>query len=216
MHNIPLCRSFTYYVDSSSTSSVEFGTEGHPYKSYDSVNIELMNYHTGNDRSVTVYVKEETINYWLLDTIYVSNITAFSIKTYSSVRTNPNKAAFVGVEIASLVIAEGMPTKFNILGMSVLRSLILEPILNSILKQILNNHNIANTNILTTLKINQNSNLPAREIISFDLRSVIFSSHRSNIHFDNLLLTTEYVVLVSGNQFFSTINVVPKEMNITN
>jgi hypothetical protein len=121
MHDIPLCRSLTYYVDSSSTSSVELGTEGHPYKSYNSVNIELMNFHTGNDRSIMVYVKEETINYWLKNTIVVSNITALSITSYSSVRTDPNKAAFVGVEIESLVIPEGMPTIFNILGMSVFR-----------------------------------------------------------------------------------------------
>jgi hypothetical protein len=121
MHDIPLCRSLTYYVDSSSTSSVELGTKRHPYKSYDSVNIELMNFHTGNDRSVIVYVQEETINYWLKDTIIVSNITAFSIKTYSSEITDSNKAAFVGVEIESLVIAEGMPTIFNILGRSVLK-----------------------------------------------------------------------------------------------
>jgi hypothetical protein len=107
-------------VDSSSTSSVELGTEDHPYKSYDSVNIELMNFHTGNGRSVIVYVKEETINYWQMDTIYVSNITEFSITTYSSVRTDPNKAAFVGVEIERLVIPQGMPTIFNILGMGVL------------------------------------------------------------------------------------------------
>jgi hypothetical protein len=107
-------------VDSSSTSSVELGTEGHPYKSYDSVNIELMNFHTGNDRSVIVYVKEETINYWLKANTFVSNITSFTITTYSTVRTDPNKAAFVGVEIESLVIPLGMPTKFNILGTSVL------------------------------------------------------------------------------------------------
>jgi hypothetical protein len=121
MHDIPLCRSLTYYLDSSSTSSVELGTKGHPYKSYHSVNIELMNFHTGNDKSITVYVKEETINYWLRDTIIVSNITAFSIKTYSSVRTDPNKAAFIGVEVESMVIAEGMPTIFKILGRSVLK-----------------------------------------------------------------------------------------------
>jgi hypothetical protein len=86
----------------------------------------------------------------------------------------------------------------------------------SILEQILNNHNIANTDILTTEKINQNTGLTATEINAYDTTSVIFSSHRSNYHLDNLLLTTEYIVLVSTNLFFSVINEVPKEMNITN
>jgi hypothetical protein len=115
MHDIPLCRSLTYYVDSSSTSNLELGTEGHPYKSYDSVNIELMNFHTGNDRSVTVYVKEETINYWLKANTFVSNITSFTITTYSTLRVDPNKANFIGTK-SSFIISPGMLTQFSILG----------------------------------------------------------------------------------------------------
>jgi hypothetical protein len=94
--------------------------------------------------------------------------------------------------------------------------LILEQILEQILKQILNNHNIANTNILTIQKIYLNSELSPTELYLFDISTVMLSSLRSNIHLDNLLLTTEYTVLVNRNEFFSTINDVPKEINITN
>jgi hypothetical protein len=103
-------------VDSSSISTTELGTEDHPYKNYAPVNIELMNFHTGNDRSVKVYIQEETINYMLQAKTFVSNITSFAITTYSTIRGDPEKANFVGAEVESFMILPGKPTLFNILG----------------------------------------------------------------------------------------------------
>ena len=116
MHSIPVCRSFTLYVDPSSTSVIELGTIDHPYKEFESVVAELMNFHTHNDRSINVYIMEETINYWLQSSSYVSNITSLNLQVYSKIRASPNHANFVGVKSSSHRVAPGMYTKFSILG----------------------------------------------------------------------------------------------------
>jgi hypothetical protein len=198
MHDIPLCRSLTYYVDSSSTSSTELGTQNHPYKNYEPVNIELMNFHTGNDRSVMVYVREETINYMLQAKTFVSSITSFAITTYSTIRGDPEKANFVGAEVEKFMILPGVPTLFNILGTA-----------------FLNNH-IANTNILKNEKVNLNSELSSTEISDFDAQTAIFLNHRSAVFIDNFLLTTEYNEIITTDLFFAIIDVVPRQTNLTN
>lgn len=116
MHNIPLCRSFNYYVNPQSTSVVELGTKEHPYKSFEPVLVELMNFHTGNERAVNIYIMEETIVYWLRGHTYFSNITEVNISTYSYKNENSEKANVVGVEDSSYIVPPGTPTKFNILS----------------------------------------------------------------------------------------------------
>jgi hypothetical protein len=198
MHDIPLCRSLTYYVDASSSSSTELGTQDHPYKNYEPINVELMNFHTGNDRSVQVYVREQTINYMLQAKTFVSNITAFAITTYSNVRANPEKANFIGAEVERFMTLPGKSTLFNILGI------------------IFYNNYIANTNIMTTTKVNSNSELSATEISDFESQTAIFLNHRSAVSIDNFLLTTEYFEIITTDLFFAIIDVVPREMNLTN
>ena len=117
MHSIPVCRSFTLYVDPSSTSVIEFGTIDHPYKEFESVVAELMNFHTHNNRSLKVYVMENTIVYWLLSESYISNITHVTIQSYSKIHAEPNMINIVGVKSSFHRIPPGMHTKFSILGM---------------------------------------------------------------------------------------------------
>jgi hypothetical protein len=65
-------------------------------------------------------------------------------------------------------------------------------------------------------KINQNTELSAAEISAFDTQSVIFLNHRSVVLIDNFLLTTEYSVIVTSDLFFTIIDDVPRQTNLTN
>lgn len=123
MHSIPLCRSFKYYIDPTSTSVVELGTKDHPYKDFESVLVELLNFHTHNDRTINIYILEDTITYWVLADSYFSNITLVNVQSYSRVRANSSKANIVGVTSYSNRVAPGVPSKFNILGKTVVNIL---------------------------------------------------------------------------------------------
>lgn len=117
MKNIPLCRSFTYYVNPLSTSVTELGTKSHPYKELDSVFVELMNYHTHADRIITVNILEDSTVYILKPT-YISNITEVIFKPYSVNTAIARKAKIVMVNSKTPIIPPAMPTKFSILGKS--------------------------------------------------------------------------------------------------
>ena len=115
LHNIPLCRSFTYYVNPLSTSPVELGTKQHPYKELQSVLTDLISFHTNSNRTITVYLMEDTTNF-ILTPSYISNITQVNFLTYSSKSTPPSSAKIVGVELESAVVPPAISSKFNILG----------------------------------------------------------------------------------------------------
>ena len=112
--NIPLWRSFTYFVDPLSESVTELGTYDHPYKDLLSVFVEMFNFHSHSDRMVVVKVHEDTTNY-LMEGTYVINITQVVIESYSKVSLNPKKAKIVAVESLSAMIPAGVPSKFKLL-----------------------------------------------------------------------------------------------------
>jgi hypothetical protein len=115
MHSIPLCRSLQYYLNPLSESPVELGTIDHPYKTFNSMLVELTKFHSHQGTNVTVNIMEESVVYWLQSEVIISNITNLSIKTYSQLRSDGNKANVVGIEDPDYRVAPGRPTRFNIL-----------------------------------------------------------------------------------------------------
>ena len=47
-------RSFEYYVDPLSTSMIELGTKEHPYRTIESVNLEIINFHSHTDSDIII------------------------------------------------------------------------------------------------------------------------------------------------------------------
>lgn len=98
-------------------SPVELGTIEFPYKDFDSIITELINFHTNeDDRNIHIYVMEHSVNFWLISNTYFSNITSVTISTYSEVKSGVGKANFEGIDRDSKKIAPGMPTLFSILS----------------------------------------------------------------------------------------------------
>ncbi|CAI2377869.1 unnamed protein product [Moneuplotes crassus] len=115
LHNIPVCRSFDYYVNINSGSPVELGTRGHPYKHIDSAFIEIMNFHSHSERNITIYVMEGTTMF--INTVtYFVNITHVQIEAYNDNGNTLGIARMVGIKESSKVIGAAFPTKFNILS----------------------------------------------------------------------------------------------------
>ena len=113
--NIPLCRSFTYYVDPTSESNTELGTSDHPYKELNFVFVELLNFHSHSDRNITVRILEGTTAY-LFKRSYIINTTEVVMEPYfrnSSIGNNPK---IVAVESVDAITPPGVPTRFNILS----------------------------------------------------------------------------------------------------
>ena len=117
MHNVPLWRSLTYYLNPLSTSLVELGTLKHPYKHFSSILVELVHFHSNEDnRNIKIMVMEKSISYWLISETYISNITSVSISTYSEVNITPEKANIEGIDKIDKKVDAGYPTLFSILS----------------------------------------------------------------------------------------------------
>jgi len=112
LNNIPIWRSFTYYVDSSSDSVTELGTYDHPYKDLSSVFVELFNFHSHSDRSIIIKVHEDTTNYIMQGT-YILNITNVLIESYSKTSSVPYKAKIVAVYTTSFIVALELQLKIK-------------------------------------------------------------------------------------------------------
>ena len=113
LHNIPLWRSFSYYVNPLSTSQTELGTKQHPYKDINYALAEIFNFHKNSNRSISLYIMEYTTNY-LMTNSYVSNMTLLTIEPYSISGTSTNKAKIVGIDSTTKIINPSMPTKMSI------------------------------------------------------------------------------------------------------
>ena len=115
LDDVPLWRSFIYYVDYSSEGVTELGTYDLPYKELQSVFVELMNFHSHSDRTITIKVNEGTTNY-ILDGTYVLNTTSVVIETYSKIFDDPGRATVTFVQLAFAVVPPPNPTKYKILS----------------------------------------------------------------------------------------------------
>lgn len=114
LSNIALCRKFDYYVNPLSTKVSELGTKSYPYKELDSVLVEIMNFHSNSDRTINVYIMEDSTVY-IQKQRYILNITSVNFLPYSQTSNSANKAKVVFTESEDPIIPPSMPSKFNIM-----------------------------------------------------------------------------------------------------
>lgn len=115
LSSIPLCRSFNYFVNPLSQSTVELGTQKHPYKELDSAFVEVVNFHSHSEREVYVYVMEGSTVYMNSPT-YIVNTTLVHVESYSEIIDIAGMAKIVGVQTDLKVIPPSTTSKFNILS----------------------------------------------------------------------------------------------------
>ena len=86
--NKPVWRPFAYYVDTLSTDFLELGTNKHPYKNLELAFVEILNFHSHSNSTLTVFVKELTENMVGLNLNYVLNISKVEVWSYSNSNQN--------------------------------------------------------------------------------------------------------------------------------
>ena len=113
--SIPLvCRSNDFYVDVYSESIIELGTRQYPYKSVSALFVELLNYHSNQDKSVVIYLKESQNHYMEDGANYIMNITNVTITTYTDEQAILFKAKLIPTRISQS--AENKKTSFSLLS----------------------------------------------------------------------------------------------------
>jgi hypothetical protein len=119
LHNIKICRTSEYFVDTSSIEILELGTKAYPYKSIRSPFIEVLNLHSHSTRQITINLMESTINYLPELSSYIINTTSVTLKPYSNTLTTPRSSELFIYEF--FPFSTSPTTKFSILSSSTLR-----------------------------------------------------------------------------------------------
>ena len=109
-----MCRSNELYVDIYSESPIELGTKQYPYKSAKTLFIELLNYHSNQDKSVAIYLKENQNHYIEDGTSFILNITNVTMTTYSDEDIVVSRAKLIPTRIVQS--AENYKTAFSLLA----------------------------------------------------------------------------------------------------
>ena len=109
-----MCRSNELYVDIYSESPIELGTKQYPYKSAKALFIELLNYHSNQDKSVAIYLKENQNHYIEDGTSFILNITNVTMTTYSDEDIVVSRAKLIPTRI--IQSAENYKTAFSLLA----------------------------------------------------------------------------------------------------
>jgi len=116
----PLWRSFNYYVDPSSTQILELGTKAFPFKNIGLPFVEILNYHSHSNNTISVFIKENTEHNMLHNSNYVINISHVIVESYSDLdQVIPDYANIVMKN--SGVIKLSAKTIFNIIKHTTLR-----------------------------------------------------------------------------------------------
>ena len=95
----PVCRGSYYYINPSSQQIIELGTKTYPYKNIGLPFVEILNYHSHSNRTITVNILENTENYMLWKSNFVINMTLVKIQSYSI--TNPSSPQRANIYIKS-------------------------------------------------------------------------------------------------------------------
>ena len=102
------------YVDTYSESPIELGTRQYPYKSAKAAFVELLNYHSNQDKSVAIYLKDNQ-NFYIQDgTSFILNITNVTITTYSDEDTIVSRAKLIPTRVTQTI--ENKKTAFSLLA----------------------------------------------------------------------------------------------------
>ena len=111
---LDFCRPMTYYVDANSEQVMELGTIEYPFRDINLVFVELNNQHQHTNRTIDIYVKEETKSYLTTDFIQIVNITQININSYTEGSFNdPNSIHFVLV--SSMFDMHAIKSLFNLI-----------------------------------------------------------------------------------------------------
>jgi hypothetical protein len=92
-------RGNSLYVDTESSSFLELGTKKYPYKSLKSAMSEVLNHHSNQNKTLSVYLKENTTVYLEDGTNFLINITSVQFMTYSNTSSSSTQATIVGTRI---------------------------------------------------------------------------------------------------------------------
>ena len=165
---------------------MELGTRTHPYKSSRSMFSELLNHHSNQDKTITIYIAENQNFYIEDDFNYILNITNVTITSYSDISDTPGKAILTPTEIQQLSMSK--KTKFSLLS---------------------------NTDLRLTEVIN-NSSYTDSEKASLDILQVTFHILRSNVYFDNIDITREVVDYGKETTLINLIYLQDRTLQMTN
>ena len=186
MRSIPICKSFDIYINPNSTEIIELGTIDYPYKSLGLAFVELLNYHSHSNSSITIHIMEDTINYILVDSNYIINITQVTIKPYSNGSGVPNKATIVGRE--DNVVYFSSNSMFNLINDTTLNT---------------------DENIYNVSEIDDSS----KTTISLVDYSILI--YQSQVLWSDLKIQTEYNSLATLNYFIRAVYIQDRDINIT-
>ena len=116
----PICRSFNYYVDPDGANIIELGTKTYPFKNIGLPFVEVLNYHSHTDRTITVYVKENTENFMLYKSNYIIDITQVTVESYAESSFDTPAYAIIYMKNSGVTLLNPK-TVFNILSNTDLR-----------------------------------------------------------------------------------------------
>ena len=115
-HSIPIWKSLNIYVDSTSSSAMELGTIVNPYKNLMLAFIEVLNLHSHSNRTITIYVKENTSSHINIGLTYFINMKRVNLLTYTPSGTSPRQSVIAFTDISELLFNQ--KTLFNIMANS--------------------------------------------------------------------------------------------------
>ena len=161
--NNPVCKNLTYYVDSTSNSTIELGTKRFPFKNFGLVFVELANYHLHTNRTINIYLKENSINELKIANNYIINTTLVNIQSYSSSNSSKPQKAIIMMKDGNTTLLSPF-TQFNI---------------------------IKNTDLRLDSAITQNSQYSQLEKIYLTKTDAWIFISRSSVTFDNLIFKSD-------------------------
>jgi len=109
-----------YYIDPSSTQIIELGTKAYPFKNIGLAFVEILNYHSHSENTVSVFLKEGLTHNVLVSSNYVINMTEVIVESYSDSITQTPGYAYVSMRNSGIVMLTSK-TVFNIIKHNTLR-----------------------------------------------------------------------------------------------
>ena len=148
--------------------------------------VELLNYHSNQDKSVFIYLKENQKHYMEDDTNYIMNITNVTIATYSDDQTITFRAKLIPTRIAQS--AENQKTAFSLLS---------------------------NTSLMLDEVITQGGYTES-EIIQLRTSRITLFALRSNTYIDNIDVERDPIDIDQSTVFLYIAYLQEKKIQITN
>ena len=158
------------------------------YKNIGLVFVELLNYHAHSNRTINVYIKENTINELLLNKNFIINKTSVNFKTYSSSNTN------VSVKAILIMKDGGVKMMFSQTQFSIIK----------------------NTDLRTIDLIQNNSGFTSNEKNQLLETDTYIFICRSTVTFDNFVFKSNFTNKQTENYFIKPIYLQTKTLMMTN